>query len=133
MKSAIYKFATEESIESYRYPIVCPVLPVNVVPTHLRAPVELAMDDATCRYLQTQWGGRGFAGYPHLAELTTRAEYRAFASAMSTEITRKWIEIQTSEENSEKKKQIEEEFKRLNLIGIIQEAAEHDCYFGRGQ
>jgi len=37
--------------------------------------------------------GVTFLGYPYLAELTQRAEYRRISEVIATEMTRKWIEI----------------------------------------
>ena len=37
--------------------------------------------------------GQAFPGYPYLAELAQRPEYRAFSEIISTEMTRKWIKF----------------------------------------
>lgn len=122
---------------AYTYPIKPPTLAPNVVPRGTTPPV-LAMDANPYSFaMQGGLPGGGFPGFQYLAQLATRPEYRAFASGMSTELTRKWIEF-TSKQNDdddtgEKIKAIEAEFERLNVRGIIQAAAEHDCYFGRGQ
>ena len=59
------------------------------------------------------------------------------ASALSTELTREWLEFTSKqdddEDSAEKIKAIENEFKRLDVRGVIQRAAEHDCFFGRAQ
>src|ERR1019366_8469259 len=79
----------------------------------------------------------GFPGYPYLSMLATRAEYRAFAAAISTEMIREWITLNSSDTAGESTKdkitQLEQEMVRLELRGVIQKAFEHDTLFGRGQ
>ena len=120
----------------YAYKIAAPTLMPGVVPEGKTAPV-MATDNNSYQFLNNTYPGGGFPGFAYLSQLATRAEYRAFASGMSTELTRKWIEFTSKEDdgddNSAKIKEIEEEFKRLGVQQITQRAAEHDCYFGRGQ
>lgn len=117
------------------FPLKAPDLPAGVVPSGKSAPV-LAMDSATSQFLTQISMTAGFPGYPYLAQLSTRAEFRAMASALSTEMTREWIEL-TSKDDEDgenvKLKEIEEEFKALGIRETIQRAVEHDCYFGRAQ
>lgn len=117
---------------SYSYPIKAPELPPNVVPPGRRAKA-LTMDSAFNDYLTGVYSGGGFPGYPYLAQLMTRAEYRNFASGMATELTREWIEFTSKGDKAEKIKIIEEEFDRLNVREVFSTAAEHDCAFGRAQ
>jgi phage-related protein (TIGR01555 family) len=81
--------------------------------------------------------GGGFPGFAYLSQLATRAEFRAFAASMSTELTREWITFTSTQndgdETGDKIKQIENEFKRLDVRNVIRKAAEQDCYFGRAQ
>lgn len=132
--------AKEGALKPYRYDIKPPTLLPGVAPAGVKAPV-LAMDANPC-YTQSYFGGidnlMGFPGYPHLSSLTTRAEYRAFASALSTELTREWIEFGSKDDtddtdNKDKIKAIEEEFERLDVRNVIRQACEHDCYYGRAQ
>jgi len=117
----------------YMYPIKPPTLAPNVVPDGQSAPV-MAQDSNPYAYaLQGGLPGGGFPGFQYLAQLATRAEYRAFASTMSTELTREWIEFNGSDDTADKIKDIEAEFDRLHVRDVIHTAAAHDCYFGRGQ
>lgn len=75
--------------------------------------------------------GQGFFGYPYLAELMQRAEYRHAADIWAEHAVRKWIKITGSTE--EKRKKMEAEFKRLNVRDTFQEWMTHDQCFGRGQ
>lgn len=65
-------------------------------PGKLGAPV-IAMDDAQnsplWAYLNTANCGMGFPGYPFLAELSQRSEYRAPCETLANEATREWIEL----------------------------------------
>jgi len=116
----------------YTYPIRPPALMTGVVPDGQSAPV-MAMDTNPYQFTMQGLPGGGFPGFQYLAQLATRAEYRAFASTMSTELTREWIEFDGSDDTTDKIEAIEGEFKRLRVREVIRAAAEHDSYFGRGQ
>lgn len=75
--------------------------------------------------------GQGFFGYPYLAELMQRAEYRHAAEIWAEHAVRKWIKFVGG--NDAKRKAIEEEFTRLNVRETIQRWALQDHSFGRGQ
>lgn len=131
------KMVTKEN--PYQYPLQPPELPKGVVPVGQAAPV-VAMDEAPYnpyQYYGTTIMAAGFPGYPYLSMLATRAEYRAFASTLSTECTREWIEFTSKQDDDtdtqEKIKIIEDEFIRLNVRDVFRRAVEHDCYFGRAQ
>lgn len=118
------------AVDKYNYAIKPPVLPLAVAGGR-----SLATDSATYSYLSDQCGG-GFAGFAHLAQLSTRAEYRGFASAMSTEITREWIELTSSKtdgSSADKIKLINAELERLQLRDAVRDAVADDCFFGRAQ
>ncbi|MGH7176671.1 MAG: DUF1073 domain-containing protein, partial [Tepidisphaeraceae bacterium] len=122
--------------KSYEYAIKPPVLSPGVGAGH-DLPV-MAMDSPCYTQGANYYGiGGGFPGYPYLAQLTTRPEYRAMASAFATELTREWIEFTSKQDDdndaAEKIKAIEDEFKRLDVRGAVQKIAQHDCFFGRGQ
>lgn len=120
----------------YSYPIKPPSLMPGVVPAGVDAPV-MAMDSNRYNFVSQAYPGGGFPGFALLSQLATRAEYRAFASTMSTEVTREWLEFTSKQDDAtdtaDKIKLIEDEFKRLDVRGVIQRAAENDCYFGRAQ
>lgn len=80
--------------------------------------------------------GTGFLGYPRLALMaSSRAEYRHIASAMAEEATREWGEFysQGDKDKSERIKQLEKEFERLNVRSVIAQALEYNDIFGIGQ
>lgn len=103
---------------------------------------ELAMDSSIVDV--AAWGGLGlyasgisqgltFLGYPLLAEMAQRPEFRRISEVMSTEMTRKWIKLH-GKGDKDKTKQIAElsdEMKRLNVQGAFRELAEQDGFFGR--
>lgn len=79
--------------------------------------------------------GLSFMGYPWLAELAQRPEYRRGSEIVAKEMTREWLELTASGEGdrSDKLSKIDAEFKRLGVQGKFREAAEHDGFFGKGQ
>ena len=128
--------------KTYIFPIQPPELFPGVVPKGTTA--QIAMDSDSYSYAQSLFGYgnnpagyNGFPGYPYLAMLATRAEYRAFAEALATEITREWIVLNSTEsagdETKERITQLNDEIKKLKLQNVIKTIAEHDALFGRGQ
>jgi uncharacterized protein len=126
----------------HRFPIQPPVLMPGVVPAGEKP--ALAMDSElpgvadAWRYTLNNIGSlEGFPGYTYLSMLATRPEYRAFAETHSTELTREWITLNSSESSGDTtKKKVTELTQRLNdlnLRHVIQLASEHDSYFGRAQ
>jgi hypothetical protein len=80
--------------------------------------------------------GLCFMGYPYLAQLSQRPEYRQAASILAEEITRKWIRFQCTgdkEAKAERIQQIKDEFERLKVKDRCRDALEHDSIFGKGQ
>jgi hypothetical protein len=75
----------------------------------------------------------GFLGFPELAILSLRPEYRSPAEIIATESTRKWIKIKCSDDADKTAKvaKIEAEFERLNVQGVFRQISEHDALFGR--
>ena len=125
-----------KEVKPYNYPVAPPNLMPGVVPSGETA--QVAMDASAYEYARTAYASQGFPGYPYLASLATRAEYRAFAGALSTEHTREWIEFtSTSSEDDEsvqeKIAKIETEFNRLGVRSALQKAVEQDAMFGRAQ
>lgn len=100
----------------------------------------MAMDDAMSAALG--WAGTdaldeglSFMGYPYLAQLTQRPEYRRPSEIIAKEMTRKWIRFVSTgdEDKTEVIAKIEAEFKRLKVQDKFKQAAELDGFFGRGQ
>jgi uncharacterized protein len=75
--------------------------------------------------------GLGFLGYPYLAELTQRSEYRHIAEKYALETTRKWIKI--TGDDPDRVDALEKAVQRLKVRDTIREAVQHDCFFGRAQ
>jgi phage-related protein (TIGR01555 family) len=127
--------------------LVAPELPDGVIPNAaVRASIAmdsaaggetfLAMDDAV-NWMQSYapscelW----FKGYPYLAQLTQRSEYRSPAETMASEMTRRWIKLNSAGkgDKSEKISKINAEMKRLTVREHFRKMAELDHEFGRGQ
>lgn len=106
-------------------------------PTPLRGvlPAGMALDSlpsmdqvAASAYSQMLSEGLGFLGYPYLAELSQRAEYRKIASIWAEHCTRKWIKIKGDKAKVQK---IQEELQRLDVKEQFRRAIEKECFFGR--
>lgn len=112
---------------------------------------SLAMDNALAGivdYAASAWQGQylygsaffegmTFLGYTYLAELAQRPEYRKISERIASDMTRKWIKLQsTGDEESEgtksdRIKAIEDELTRLSAQDKFRELAEQDGFFGR--
>lgn len=77
--------------------------------------------------------GQQFVGFPTLALLAQRPEYRILSEVMATEMVRKWITLKALD-GSDKTTRIEkinEEFIRLGVRECFRKVAEQDGFFGR--
>jgi len=79
-----------------------------------------------------------FPGYPVLAQLALKPEFRKIVGVIAEEMTRKWINIKVhgddeSGERDQKVIEITQEFKRLKIQESFRKVLEDDGYFGRGQ
>lgn len=108
--------------------------PPGVVPAAEKK-AAMAMDSTPYDYLNLTGFTGGFPGYPYLADLSQRAEYRKMVSRLAEEMTRKWIEIRTvgDDDKTERVAKINEALERFKVRDLFKEAAEDDGYFGRGQ
>jgi uncharacterized protein len=121
-------------------PFKIAVPPPGVLPEGVPAP-SMAQDSAMGGALswagsfanQVFAEGMEFLGYPYLAELAQRPEYRVINETIATEMTRKWIKLQAvgEEDKTEKIKAIEDEFTRLGVKDAFRKGLEIDGSFGR--
>lgn len=128
---------------NYKYPIQPPTIMPGVVPKGRR--VLVAQDSgpyAQCYdYARSMTGFGadwvGFPGYPYLAGLSTRAEFRMFAQSYATTLTREWIVLDSTETAGDGTKlkctELTQMMTDLGLRDCISLMAEHDSYFGRAQ
>lgn len=81
---------------------------------------KLAMDSAFCNEGLVSWANQGlyggmggsgmpFLGYPYLSEMAQRPEFRRISEVISTEMTRKWIKFQSTEEEAEVEEDVDGE------------------------
>ncbi|HEY0120637.1 MAG TPA: DUF1073 domain-containing protein [Rhizobium sp.] len=84
-------------------------------------------------YNQSFTEGLEFLGYPYLAELAQRPEYRRIVEVIATEMTRKWIRLTSKGEADETDKitKIKDEMSRLDVQKVFKTLAEQDGFFGR--
>jgi uncharacterized protein len=107
-----------------------------------RGDPAMAMDDAfggaaawASEGLSGVLGPReGFIGFPQLALLAQRPEYRSPVEIIATEATRKWIKFQAGHDEAKVANiaKIEAEFRRLNVQSVFRQVSEHDGFYGRG-
>jgi phage-related protein (TIGR01555 family) len=74
--------------------------------------------------------GVGFLGYPYLAELTQRPEYRRVSEIYASEATRKRVHFRGDAKRIDL---IEKSIERFQIWSVMREAVEHDGFFGRSQ
>lgn len=119
-----------------------PALMPGVVPAGKTA--AIAMDSASGVYdfcNQTLTGDfQPFPGYPALANLSTRGEYRQMASTMSTEMTREWISFKgatgadgEAAQDKNRIKELEAAVKDHDLQNKFALLVAQDCFNGRSQ
>ncbi|PND34540.1 hypothetical protein C1I89_10170 [Achromobacter pulmonis] len=109
----------------------------GVIPAAKKASV-LAMDEAMSpvyAYVSEAYAGMGFLGYPYLAELSQRPEYRKMSDVISKEMTRKWIklEVKGDDDKGDKLEVIEKAMRKHRLRAKFRLAALQDGLFGRSQ
>lgn len=79
--------------------------------------------------------GLSFLGYPYLAELSQRPEYRHITGTFAQQMTRKWVKLVSTgdEDKSDKIIALNAAMKRFGLREAFHKAIELDGFFGRGQ
>jgi hypothetical protein len=136
--------AGSDKRKSYDYEIKPPVIMPGVVPDKKQALVAMDSGEygACYGYMRDAFsmgvaGIVGFPGYPYLAMLSTRAEYRAFAQSLATQITREWIVLNSTEtagdDTRQKCTELEQMITDLKLKEIVAKLVEHDSFYGRAQ
>ena len=125
-------------------PFKLPTFPVQLM-DHIPADRRMAMDDGingVSAWAGGAWGSFGlnaafegvaFLGYPYLAELAQRPEYRVIVETIATEMTRKWIRLQAKgdKDKTDRIAELNDELDRLKVRDVFCKAAEVDGYFGR--
>lgn len=134
------KAAERPTPKLQQFAIKPPDLMPGVVPVGRASAIAMDYAPSVYEFASNCYGEdfTGFPGYPYLANLATRAEYRAFASTMASELFREGIKL-SSKTDADKVQdnpriaELEEAIKEFNLMHVFQMAATHDCFFGRGQ
>ena len=110
------------------------------------AAAKLAMDDAgpggfpfgSFLNLNTVAGlsafGLYFPGYPYLAELAQRSEFRQPTETIAKEMTRKWITFKSKGggDKADAIKWIEEDFETYDVQALFRKVTEYDGFYGMG-
>ena len=108
------------------------------VPNHEN--VQIAMDDAIAPFYdyagQFSFGyGETWPGFPVLAELLQRAEYRTIIETRAKEMTRKWIKLtyKGDKPDSDRVEGVERGLEAFKVRDLFRKVAEHDGAFGGSQ
>ena len=118
------------------FPVAQP--PPGVVPEG----VVIAMDDniqPLYGYAGQGWYGEGvvWLGFPYLAELAQRPEFRMGSETRAREATRKGFELISAAADDEgaedRLKELDQACKDFHVIEHLRIASEHDGFFGGGQ
>jgi len=115
---------------------VVPSMPPGVVPESdgiaQDAEIKVALDWAEECYGE-DLEFEAFLGFPSLAELAQRPEYRRIAEVFAQEATRHWIKITTTGDidRSNEIKLIEDALKKHCVRDIFRKLSEQDSFFGR--
>lgn len=119
-----------------RTKFVVPSQPPGVVPERAGiaqdAAIETALDWAEETYGE-DLEFEAFIGFPALAELAQRPEYRRMAEVFAQEATRNWIKLTSTGEDDVKDKiqAIEDALKKHMIRQQFRVISEKDSYFGR--
>jgi phage-related protein (TIGR01555 family) len=75
-----------------------------------------------------------FPGYPYLAMLTQRSEFRQPVATVAKEMTRRWIEFKANGtgDKAKKIKKIEDAFRRFKIRQLFRRGEVHDGQYGVG-
>lgn len=134
--------ATLWEARTHRRPLPAPEeVFANARPMPGVLPAGMAMDSACPPNSAGTWGaasimetmmheGLTFLGYPYLAQLTQRAEYRHATEIWAEHATRNWIELKGDDA---KIKALADELERLGARDAIESTLNLDGHFGRGQ
>ena len=117
--------------------------PITLGPPKMRPGVipeadKLAMDgrmSSVYEYASDGFHGMGFLGYPLLAELAQRSEYRQMSGRLASEMTRKWVKLKSTGDKDKSKQiqQLNEAQKKFNIRELFRECAELDGLFGNAK
>ena len=78
--------------------------------------------------------GLYFPGYPYLAEIAQRSEFRQPTETTAKEMTRKWIAFKSKSktDKAEQIKTVEDAFEEFKIQALFRKVTEHDGFFGMG-
>lgn len=119
-----------------RFPVEKYVPAPGVLPDDAMADQTYLATDSACNsaisYAGQYYEGEGFPGYPYLAQLQQRSEYRSPSETLAMEMTRKWLKLVShgDGDNSAKLEKLEAAFKHFKVRETFRRAIEQDGFFG---
>lgn len=95
--------------------------------------LDSAMVSPTYAWANQYCSAVGFPGYPYLAELALRSEYRSPAETTAKEMTRRWLKLKSASAGDKKDKieVLEQAMKDFKIRKLWKQAVEFDYYMGR--
>ncbi len=127
--------------DPYRHPLTLPKIPEAVRGSE----PGMAMDDAPgggpggpFGFLNTAAGlgafGLYFPGYPFLAELAQRSEFRQPTETTAKEMTRKWIALKSKSKanKGDAIKDLEDDLRKYKIQALFRKVTELDGFYGLG-
>lgn len=126
--------AMDQQVSPFRLPRYAPgVIPEGMALDDVNTSIQAVFDFGSSFHGMFA-EGIGFMGYPYLAELSQRAEYRRAVETVAEEMTRRWIKISADgeQDKTDKVKQLEDALDKFRVRDAFRKAIEHDGYFGRG-
>lgn len=100
---------------------------------------HMAMDDSLgaaatwANSVYASYLNEGFLGYPELAILAQKPEYRRIVETIAQEMTRAWIKVTAKgdDDKTERVEMIEAAMKQLDVQNVFRRIVEVDGFFGR--
>lgn len=131
--------AIPPAFDPYRHALALPKVPDGV-----RGDAAMAMDDGGSggmpfsNFLNSVGGamafGLYFPGYPYLAELAQRSEFRQPTETTAKEMTRKWIALKSKSKANKQEaiSDLEDDLKTYKVRSLFRKATEYDGFYGMG-
>jgi uncharacterized protein len=122
-----------------RRALTMPVLFPGVVPAEMTP--QVANDYNACQtdarnmlsYANANDCYAGFMGYPRLAQMLQKSEFREPSSTIASEMTRKWVTIVATEDKAKQCEELTEDMECFGVREVMRRLITHDGEFGRSQ
>lgn len=113
-----------------------PEIPPGVAPESARIAMDALCNNAGVYDYVNLYGCRdAFVGYPNLAQLAQKAEFRMLSEKTAQAMVRKWIEFKSTSKSDKTEliAAITAELEHYKVRDLFEEIAKQDGFFGRSQ